>query len=109
MVQCVCITVCPRVFGRVWEPVPLCGSVQCVCVDVCWCERYCISLVCITAREVLCVCMGVCVWKWVPATLLPSSECGCAEWARLALFDFLLQVGGAWRGGAWMQKSFCIS
>ena len=24
-----------------------------------------------------------------------------AEWARLALCDFLLQVGGAWRGGAW--------
>ena len=23
-----------------------------------------------------------------------------AEWARLALFDFLLQVGGAWRAGA---------
>ena len=27
-----------------------------------------------------------------------------AEWARLALFDFLLQVGGAWRGGAWRSS-----
>ena len=32
-------SLCPRVSGRVWEPVPLCGSAQGARVDVRWCER----------------------------------------------------------------------